>query len=57
MATLETILDKIEDIKESKSKIISTLLKNGAEVSQDTPLKEIPNVIADQSVGGGGRSH
>lgn len=56
MATVETILDKIENIKDSKSKIINTLLKNGADVSQDTPLKEIPDVIADQSVGGG-RSH
>ena len=27
MATVETILDKIENIKDSKSKIINTLLK------------------------------
>lgn len=54
MATVETILDKIENIKDSKSRIISTLLKNGAEVSQDALLKEIPDVIEEQSIGGGG---
>ena len=53
MATVETILDKIENIKDSKSKIINTLLKNGAEVSQDALLKEIPDVIEEQSIGGG----
>ena len=53
MATVETILDKIENIKDSKSKIISTLLKNGAEVSQDALLKEIPDVIEEQSIGCG----
>lgn len=47
MATVETILDKIENIKDSKSKIINTLLKNGAEVSQDALLKEIPDVIVE----------
>lgn len=54
MATVETILDKIENIKDSKSKIINTLLKNGAEVSQDALLKEIPDVIEEHSIGGGG---
>ena len=52
MATVETILEKIENIKDSKSRIINTLLKKGAEVSQDALLKEIPDVIEEQSIGG-----
>lgn len=47
MDKVETIIDKIEEIKVSKTKIINALLKNGTEVSKDTPLKEIPDIIVE----------
>lgn len=47
MNKVETIIDKIEEIKVSKAKIINALLKNGTEVSKDTPLKEIPDIIVE----------
>lgn len=47
MSKVDTIIDKIEEIEESKSKIISALLKNGTEISRDTPLKEIPDIIVE----------
>lgn len=47
MDKVETIIDKIEEIKISKAKIINALLKNGTEVSKDTPLKEIPDIIVE----------
>ena len=49
MSKVDTIIDKIEEIEESKSKIISALLKNGAEISRDTPLKEIPDIIVEKN--------